>query len=67
MKDMFDENERVQLIKLNHCLSDLMGMLRSDIDSGSIMTVKRMIQAFVSEATGVVKMLEKKNDKPVQD
>lgn len=69
MKKVFDETERKQLSKLNHCLTDLMTMLRSNIDQGSIMTVKRMIQAFVSEATGVLQMIEQKNDtgKPVQE
>ena len=67
MKDVFNEKECIQLVKLNHCLADLMGMLRADIDSGSVMTVKRMIQAFVSEATGVVKMLEKRKEEPVQE
>jgi hypothetical protein len=46
-----------------------MMMLRADIDRGSVMTVKRMIQAFVSDATGVLQMIEQKNDpgKPVQE
>lgn len=69
MKKVFNETECKQLLKLNHCLSDLMTMLRSNIDKGSIMTVKRMIQAFVQEATGVLKMIEQKNNpgKPVQE
>ena len=67
MKDVFDEKERTQLLKCNHCLTDLMSMLRSDIDPGSIMTVKRMIQAFVSEATGIARLLEKKKEEPVNE
>lgn len=69
MKKVFNETECKQLLKLNHCLTDLMTMLRSNIDQGSIMTVKRMIQAFVQEATGVLQMIEQKNDpgKPVQE
>jgi hypothetical protein len=67
MTKSFNETERNQLLKLNHCLSDLIKMLRADIDQGSIMTVKRMIQAFVSEATGVLKMVEAKMGKPVQE
>ena len=69
MNKVFNDTERRQLIRLNKCLTDLMSMLRSDIDKGSIMTVKRMIQAFVSEATGVLQMIEQKNNpgKPVQE
>ena len=67
MKDVFGEKERTILLKCNHCLTDLMSMLRSDIDPGSIMTVKRMIQAFVAEATGIAKLLEKKKEEPVQE
>lgn len=67
MKNVFDEKERTQLLKCNHCLTDLMSMLRSDIDPGSIMTVKRMIQAFVSEATGIARMLEKRKAEPVNE
>lgn len=69
MKKVFNETEIKQLQRLNACLSDLLSMMRADIDSNSVMTVKRMIQAFVSEATGVARMLEKKNDpgKPVQE
>lgn len=69
MDKVFNDTERRQLIRLNKCLTDLMSMLRSDIDKGSIMTVKRMIQAFVSEATGVLQMIEQKNNpgKPVQE
>jgi len=67
MKNVFNETERKQLLKLNHCLSDLSKMLRADIDPGSIMTVKRMIQAFVSEASGVLMVVEQKMGKPVQE
>lgn len=67
MKNVFNETERKQLLKLNHCLSDLSKMLRADIDQGSIMTVKRMIQAFVSEASGVLMVVERKMGKPVQE
>ena len=67
MDKVYDETERRQLLKLNHCLSDLMSMLRPNIDKGSIMTVKRMIQAFVAEASGVLKMVEAKSGRPVQE
>lgn len=62
MKKVFNEAEIKQLLRLNHCLTDLMTMMRADIDPGSVMTVKRMIQAFVSEATAVAKLLEKKKE-----
>ena len=69
MKKLFNETEIKQLQRLNACLSDLLSMMRADIDQNSIMTVKRMIQAFVAEATGVAKMLEKKRNpgEPVQE
>lgn len=67
MKKVFDESEVKQLLRLNHVLSDLLAMMRADIDPGSVMTVKRLIQAFVSEATAVAKILERRNEKPVQE
>lgn len=67
MDKVYTEVERQQLIKLNHCVSDLMTMLRPNIDKNSIMTVKRMIQAFVAEASGVLKMVEAKSGRPVQE
>lgn len=66
MKKVFNEAEIKQLLRLNHCLSDLMAMMRADVKQSEIMTVKRMIQAFVSEATGVLKMLETR-EKPADD
>lgn len=67
MDKVYNDTERKQLLKLNHCLTDLMSMLRADIDKNSIMTVKRMIQAFVAEASGVLKMVEAKSGRPVQE
>ena len=67
MDKVYNDTERNQLLKLNHCLTDLMTMLRPDIDRNSIMTVKRMIQAFVAEASGVLKMVEAKSGRPVQE
>lgn len=67
MDKVYNDTERNQLLKLNHCLTDLMTMLRPDIDKNSIMTVKRMIQAFVAEASGVLKMVEAKSGRPVQE
>lgn len=67
MDKVYNDTERNQLLKLNHCLTDLMIMLRPDIDKNSIMTVKRMIQAFVAEASGVLKMVEAKSGRPVQE
>lgn len=66
MPKVFNEAEIKQLLRLNHCLSDLMAMMRADVKKSELMTVKRMIQAFVSEATGVLKMLETR-EKPADD
>ena len=59
-KDIFDETEIKQLIKLNQCISDLMQLLKPDVPKSEVPTVRRMIQAFVQTASGVVKMLESK-------
>lgn len=71
MPKVFNEAEIKQLLRLNHCLSDLMAMMRADVKKSELMTVKRMIQAFVSEASGVLKMLETRNkhkeDETVQE
>ncbi len=67
MNQVFDDKERERLVKLNNCLTDLMRMMRSDIDTGSIMTVKRMIQAFVAEASGVLQIIEAKSGQPIQE
>lgn len=70
MKKVFNEAEIKQLLRLNHCLSDLMAMMRADIDAQGVSTVKRLVQAFVSEAAAVLKFLEKKkgsSDEPVQE
>ena len=66
-KDIFNENEVKQLIKLNQCISDLMQLLKPDVPKNEVPTVRRMIQAFVQTASGVVKMLEAKKETSVQD
>ena len=67
MKKVFDESERNQLRRLNHVLADLIALMRSDVDDNSVSVVKRLIQAFVSEATAVAKIVESKNPKHVQE
>lgn len=66
MQKVYDETERQQLLKLNHCLADLMKVLRPNVDRNSIMTTKRMIQAFVAEASGVLQMVIAKSGRPIQ-
>lgn len=68
MKDVFNEGEIKQLLKLNALLSDLMAMMRTDLDPQGVQAVKRLIKAFVQQATGVAKLVEKKQPaKPVQE
>lgn len=68
MTDVFNEGERKQLLKLNALLTDLMAVMRSDIDKSEVPTVKRLVKAFVQQATGVAKLVEQKSpDKPVQE
>ena len=68
MKDVFNEGEIKQLLKLNALLSDLMAMMRTDLDPQGVQAVKRLIKAFVQQATGVAKLVEKKQpEKPVQE
>lgn len=68
MTDVFNEGERKQLLKLNALLSDLMAMMRADLDPQGVQAVKRLIKAFVQQATGVAKLVEKKQPgKPVQE
>lgn len=68
MTDVFNEGERKQLLKLNALLSDLMAMMRADLDPQGVQAVKRLIKAFVQQATGVAKLVEQKQPgKPVQE
>lgn len=68
MTDVFNEVERKQLLKLNALLTDLMAMMRADLDRQGVQAVKRLIRAFVQQATGVAKLVEKKQPgKPVQE
>lgn len=68
MTDVFNEGERKQLLKLNALLSDLMAMMRADLDRQGVQAVKRLIRAFVQQATGVAKLVEQhKPGKPVQE
>ena len=68
MRDVFNETERQQLLKLNSLLTDLMAMMRADLNSGAVPTVKRLVKAFVQQAMGVAKLVEQKEPgKPVQE
>lgn len=63
MNEVYNEKEREVLIKLNKCLSDLMVSFRSNMSPGEVQVIKRLIKAFVSQAKGVGKIIDKhKND-----
>jgi hypothetical protein len=64
MKKVYTDDECENIIKLNKCLTDLIVTLRSSQDSSYVATVKRLIQAFISQSAVVAKIVEdKKNDK----
>lgn len=67
MKKVFNDDERKHMARLNHVLVDLMAIMRGEIEESATSTVKRLIQAFVSEATAVAQIIESKNPKPVQE
>lgn len=67
MKKVFNDDERKHMARLNHVLVDLMAIMRGEIEESATSTVKRLIQAFVSEATAVAQIVESKNPKPVQE
>ena len=68
MKDVFNEEETKQLLKLNALLSDLMAVMRTDQDKSGVDATKRLIRAFVQQATGVAKLVEQNHPgKPVQE
>ena len=64
MTDIYDESERNSFIKLNKCLADLLVIIKANADKKELQTIKRLIKAFVQQAAGVGKIIEKhKNDK----
>lgn len=68
MTDMYNDNERNAFIKLNKCLADLIVIFKPEPDKGTLQSIKRLIKAFTSQATGVGKIIEKhKNDTPKPD
>jgi hypothetical protein len=59
-----NESERNAFIKLNKCLADLLVIIKANADKKELQTIKRLIKAFVQQAAGVGKIIEKhKNDK----
>ena len=63
MTEVYDETERNSLIKFNKCLADLMIAFREGMSPSEVQVVKRLIKAFVAQAKGVGKIIEKhKND-----
>ena len=63
MDDVYNESERQSLIKLNKCLADLMVSFREGMNTSEVQVVKRLIKAFVAQAQGVGKIIDKhKND-----
>ena len=67
MKKVFNDDERKHMARLNHVLVDLMAVMHGEIEESATSTVKRLIQAFVSEATTVAQIVESKNPKTVQE
>lgn len=67
MKKVFGEAEIKQLQRTNHTLSDLIAMMRTNIDQNSVMVVKRLIQAFVQDAKAVAILIERSKEEHVQE
>lgn len=67
MGKVFGEAERKQLARTNHTLSDLLAMMRTDIEPQGVMVVKRLIQAFVQDAKAVAILIERSKDETVQE
>ena len=59
MDRVFTEDERKAFVKLNKCLMDLNIVIGSTKDSSYAATIKRLIQAFMSNATMVEKIVIK--------
>lgn len=68
MKKVYSDEECGSLNRLNKCLTDLTMIIKSSKDANYAATIKRLIQAFTSEAAAVSKIIEsKKGDKPVAE
>jgi len=67
MSNVYNPEERKMCSKLNKCLGDLNVMIGSRNDSSYASTIRRLIEAFISQADAVVKMLESKDPSIKED
>lgn len=66
MNKLYSGEECSTFNRLNKCLTDLLMAIKSGKDANYASTIKRLIQAFTSEAAAVSKIIESKNgNKPV--
>lgn len=57
---VYNDNEKDNLKKLNKCLADLMVTIKASTDKSSMSVIKRLVKAFTSQAAVVGKIVEKK-------
>lgn len=62
LSDVFSEDDRKHIEKLNKCLVDLMTTLKLSNDQSYIANIKRLIKAFISESVVVAKIVENEKD-----
>lgn len=63
-KKVYSTEEIGSLNKLNKCLITVLNAIKTEKDNNYDMTVKRLIQAFVSDSAIVGKIIESKKSKP---
>lgn len=58
MKNVFSDDDRDNITKLNKCLVDLMMALKKSQSESDVAVVKRLIRAFTSQSVVVAKIIE---------
>lgn len=64
MEKVYDETERKIFAKLNKCLMDLNVVIGTGKDPNYAATIKRLVQAFVSQAQAAANVIEAHNPAP---
>ena len=63
-KKVYSTEEIGSLNKLNKCLITVLNAIKTEKDNNYDSTIKRLIQAFVSDSAIVGKIIESKKSKP---
>ena len=64
MEKVYNEDERKTFAKLNKCLMDLNVVIGTGKDPNYAATIKRLVQAFVSQTQAAAKIIEAHNPAP---